>query len=146
MPFSAITESEPFLKIADFRLLKKLMNMTLSGADAERLFAIDKANEIIKKSNTTWDRVLDRTIKVEVEIEARPEPKTADERSAARAAFVASVDDAFKVIEASDPRGEAADFIASLKEQWADGSGRLSSRQLEALRTFERNARKKVEA
>lgn len=130
------------MKIEDFRLLKKLMNMTLSGADAERLTAIDRANDILKKSNTTWDRVLDRTIKVEVEIEGREEPKSAADLAASRAAFRKRVDDAFTTIEASDPRGEAADFIASLKEQW-DRNGRLSANQLEALWRFESNAERR---
>lgn len=132
------------MKIEDFRLLKKLMNMTLSGAEQERLFAIDKANEIIKRANTTWDRVLDRTIKVEVEIEARDEPKAPADVARARAEFRAGIDAAFATIEESDPRGEAADFISSLKSQWAE-SGRLTGPQIAALRKFELNARRRTE-
>lgn len=129
------------MKIEDFRKLKKLMNMTLSGADQEILTAIRSANEIVRKSETTWDRILDRVIKVEVEIEAREEPRdTSGAAIAARkAAFDRKVASAFETIEDGDPRGEAADFVASLKAQW-EKDGRLSERQLEAIWKFERNA------
>ena len=136
------------MKIADFNRLKKLMNMTLSGADQEILTAIRSANEIIRKSDTTWDRVLDRVIKVEVEIESVSEAKGRDMSEAGvaarRAAFSKKVDEAFATIEASDPRGDAADFIASIKSQW-DRNGRLSEAQLAALRKFEDNAKNKME-
>lgn len=133
------------MKIEDFRKLKKLMNMTLSGADQEILTAIRSANEIVRKSETTWDRILDRVIKVEVEIEGRPEPITDPKDVAARrAAFVRRVDAAFATIEESDPRAEAADFVASIKAQW-EKNERLSEAQLEALWKFERNAKAKLE-
>ena len=124
------------MRLADFSLLKKLMNMTLSGADQERLFAIDKANEIIKKSNTTWDKVLDRVISVEVPVESaesatgRSEEPTAV--AARREAFRKRVEDAFATIEESDPRGDFADFVESIHEQW-NTKGRLTDNQLEAL-------------
>lgn len=131
------------MKITDFNLLKKLLNMTLSGADQERLTAIDKANEIVRKSNTTWDRILDRVIKVEVEIEsvaeAKGRPMDGASIAARKAAFNKKVEDAFETIEASDPRADAADFIASLKSQW-DRNGRLSEEQLKALWKFEERA------
>lgn len=125
------------MKLADFVRLKKLMNMTLSGADRERLTAIDKANEIVRNAETTWDRILDRVIKVDVEIESveaatgRREEEPAVE-AARREAFRKKVDDAFEVVFASDPRGDFADFVSSLKEQW-DAKGRLSPAQLSAL-------------
>lgn len=136
------------MKITDFNRLKKLMNMTQSGADQEILTAIRSANEILTKSNTTWDRVLDRVIKVEVEIESADQARGRSSDpvavAARREAFSKKVEDAFATIEASDPRGEAADFIASLKDQW-EKNGRLSDRQFEALWTFERNAKTKLE-
>lgn len=119
------------MKLSDFSKLKKLMNMTLSGADQERLVAIDRANEIIKNSNTTWDRVLDRVIKVEVEIESFEDAGTGPDK-VDRATKRREIDEAFATILATDPRGEFADFIASLKQQW-DDKGRLTGPQLEAL-------------
>lgn len=131
------------MKIADFRKLKLLLNMTLSGADQERLTAIDKANEIVKKSDTTWDRILDRVIKVDVLVEfvedalaGRP---GGGDQAAARAAFRKKVDDAFETILASDPKGTWAEFIDSLREQWS-ARAQLSREQLDALFRGARNA------
>lgn len=126
------------MKLSDFRILKKLMNMTLSGADQERLTAIDKANEIVRRSDTTWDRILDRVITIENQIES-VEAATSFTRdgspsavAARRAAFAKRVEEAFAAIEDTDLRGEFADFIASLRSQW-DSKGRLSEAQAEAL-------------
>lgn len=130
------------MKLADFNRLKKLLNMTLSGADGERLTAIDMANEIVKKSNTTWDRILDRVIKVDVAVESvedamRDRPGGGD-ANVARAIFRKKVDDAFATIEESDPRGSWADFVADLKGQW-ERNGRLSEAQAEAVFKGARN-------
>jgi len=126
------------MKLSDFRKLKLLMNMTLSGADQERLTAIDKANEIVRRSDTTWDRILDRVITIENQIES-VEAATSFARdgspsavAARKAAYAKRVEEAFSVIEDTDPRGDFADFIASLKSQW-DSKGRLSEAQAEAL-------------
>lgn len=132
------------MHINDFRKLKLFMNMTQSGADQEKLTAINNANAILEKSNTTWDRVLDRVIKVDVEIESAAEAgaRTNDPAAVAarRAAHKKRVDDAFEAIEATDPRGTTwADFIADLKSQW-DRNGRLSDAQLEAIYAGARKA------
>lgn len=131
------------MKLSDFKTMKKMMNMTQSGSDQEKLTAVGMVNAILRKSNTTWDRVLDRCISVEVGVESveaatgrRGEGPTADERAAARRRIV----DAFAAIEASDPRGERATFVDSLRRQW-DERGRLTPAQLEALFGIE----KKVE-
>jgi len=127
------------LKLEDFRRLKKLMNMTLSGADQEKLTAINSANEIIRKSDTTWDRVLDRVIKVEVEIEPRDAKTEPSAEAVRKAAFAKVVDDMFETVLSKDPRGEANDFIASIKDQW-DRNGRLSRAQFEGLEKFAKRA------
>lgn len=131
------------MKLADFNRLKKLLNMTLSGADGERLTAIDMANEIVRKSDTTWDRILDRVIKVDVAVESvedamRDRPGGGD-ANAARAIFRKKVDEAFATIEESDPRGSWADFVADIKSQW-ERNGRLSEAQVEAIFKGARNA------
>lgn len=121
------------MKIAKFNLLKKLMNMTQSGSEAERLKAIDSANAILAESNTTWDRVLDRVIKVEVEIEDRStaDPASRD-RTEERAVLRKRIGEAFSALESVDLRGGDADFVASLKDQW-DRRGSLSPEQLKYL-------------
>lgn len=131
------------MKLADFNRLKKLLNMTLSGADGERLTAIDMANEIVRKSDTTWDRILDRVIKVDVMVESvedalKDRPGGGD-KAATQAIFRKKVDDAFVTIEESDPRGSWADFVADLKSQW-ERNGRLSEAQVEAVFKGARNA------
>ncbi len=120
------------MKLESFRKLKLMMNKTMSGTDAERLTAIDMANKIVVESNTTWDRILDRVISIDVPIEAAAARSSEGVDKEVRAAFVKKVNDAFEVIEASDPRGSFTDFIASLKDQW-DARGRLSPAQLDAL-------------
>jgi hypothetical protein len=120
------------VKLENFRRLKLMMNKTMSGTDAERLTAIDMANRIVADEKTTWDRILDRVISVDVPIEAVAAKSAEGVDPAIRKAFVKKVNDAFEAIEESDPRGTFTDFIASLRDQW-DARGRLSPAQLEAL-------------
>lgn len=136
------------MKIEQFRLLKKFMMMTMSGSEAEVNMAIKKANEAVVEAGTDWNKILDRVVKVELEIESADvaegrstEPGAAAASKVARAKLV---NDAFKTIEESDPRGDAADFIASLKDQW-DRRGFLTDLQMKALLKFEKNARDKLE-
>lgn len=124
------------MKIEQFRRLKKFMMMTMSGSEAEVLMAIRKANEAVVEAGTDWNKILDRVVKVELEIEsveaATGQPSDPEDRAAVRAAFRKRVDDAFTAIESTDPRGDFADFIASLKDQW-EKRGTLTGPQLEAL-------------
>lgn len=124
------------MNLADFRKLKLMMNMTISGSDQEKLTAIAKVNEIIAKSNTTWDRILDRVIKVDVMVESVEDAMSSrpggGDNDAARAAFRKKIDDAFTTIEESDPTGTWADFVGDLKNQWTR-NGRLSEAQTEAI-------------
>jgi len=136
------------MKIEQFRLLKKFMMMTMSGSETETAMALRKANDIVREAGTDWNHILDRVVKVELEIESAEvaegrsaDPGTEAARKGARAKLV---NDAFKTIEESDPRGDAADFIASLKDQW-DRRGFLSDLQMKALLKFEKNARDKLE-
>lgn len=119
------------MKLEDFRRLKLYMNMTLSGSEQEILTAIRKANEIVDRSKTTWDRILDRTIKIEVEIESFEDANTGPNKVDA-ATKRREINDAFDVVLSSDPTGDFADFVASLKDQW-DRKGFLSGPQIEAL-------------
>jgi len=112
------------MRLSDFKLLKKFMQMTMSGSDTEILFALRKANVLLVAEGVDWDRVLDRMVHLEVEAAPR-EPKPG--RTEAQ-----EIDEAFAEVEASDPRGSFADFIASLKEQWDDRRS-LSDKQKAAL-------------
>ena len=116
------------MKLRDFERLKKLMMMTMSGADAERAFALKQANDLLEREGLDWDRVLNRTVTVINEFEPAPE----EDPGADQAALRTRVEAAFAAIEASDPRGSFADFVASLREQW-DKRGSLSAAQLDAL-------------
>lgn len=111
------------MKLADFNRLKKYMQMTISGADAEKLFALNKANELLTKEGVDWDRVLDRMVRLEVEDYSHTDE---DKPLAQR------IDEAFAAVLADDPRGSFADFISSLQEQW-ETKKRLSEKQQAAL-------------
>lgn len=55
------------MSLTDYDRLKKFMNMTESGVDAEALSALRKANAVLMKYNYTWDAVFARLITTEVE-------------------------------------------------------------------------------
>lgn len=118
------------MPMGEFKKLTKLMMMTNSENDQEALTAIRGANKILAKHNYDWNATFGRLVKVEgempVEIEEAPDEKR--EASILRS----RVNNAFATIEESDPRGDFADFIASLKDQW-DKRGRLTENQLSAL-------------
>lgn len=111
------------MKVSDFARLRKYMMMTMSGADSEVLSAMKHANALLVAEGVDWDRVLGRMVTLEVE-RAPPDrsPRTEDE----------AIEQAFADVEADDPRGSFATFIASLREQW-DERGRLSDAQKRAL-------------
>lgn len=111
------------MKLADFNKLKKFMQMTLSGADAEKLMAINKANELLVAEGVDWDRVLDRMVQLEVEDYSHADAdKPLDQR----------IDEAFRAVMADDPRGGTATFVASLHDQWTRRRS-LSQRQQDSL-------------
>jgi hypothetical protein len=56
------------MKLSDFNLLKKLLNMTESPVDAEALAAIRKANDLLKRADVNWDRVMNRMVTLDVEM------------------------------------------------------------------------------
>jgi hypothetical protein len=123
------------VKIADFRLLKKLMNMTQSGSDAEILTALRRANEILARSGTTWDRVLDRV--VQLEVEAAPTPRGpaprgegAEDLSAQRRRNF--LEELLGEVESAELSGTMLDFVESVRRQF-DDRGDLSVNQVEAL-------------
>ena len=129
------------MSLAAFTRLKKYMQMTLSGSESEKAFALQKANEAVLEAGVDWNHILDRCVKVELEIESAddvehrsaPSGNTdASAREIERAAMAKKINEAFATIEASDPKGTWADFIADLKKQW-DERGRLTGPQLAAL-------------
>lgn len=117
------------MKISVYNKLKKLMMMTLSEVDNECLQAIRGANRILREEGIDWNRVFSRTVTVVNEFEAAPEDESPD---ASKIRERERIDEAFSVVEASDPRGSFADFISSLKEQW-ERRGSLSIAQKDSL-------------
>ena len=61
------------MRLKDFLTFKRIMGLTTSPNDAEALSAIRKANALLMAENTTWERVLDRMVKVESHVEAAPD-------------------------------------------------------------------------
>lgn len=125
------------MKLADFERFKKVMMLTTSPVDAEALAALRKANEVLAANGKTWCEVLDRVVKVESEIEPAEDQPTDASRIRAR-----EIDDMFDEVEASDPRGSFADFIADIKRQWNDVRW-LSAAQVTALKNAADRARKR---
>jgi hypothetical protein len=99
------------------------MQMTISGADAEKLFALNKANALLAEEGVDWDRVLDRMVRLEVEDASHMDAdRPLNER----------IEEAFRAVMADDPRGSTATFVASLHDQWMRRRS-LSPRQQESL-------------
>jgi hypothetical protein len=142
------------MKLADFGRLKKFMALAESDNDPEALAALRAANALIRREGLTWQRVLDRSVKVIEEVEAAPEdysePK--QERSAKAYAHsrepvdnsgpgydVRAIDDAIATIERkSNLKGSFEDIITSIIEQHRAGK-KLSYKQRDLLiRTADR--------
>lgn len=128
------------MKIADFNLLKKFMAMTESGSDQEVLTAMKKVNEILKRSDTNWQRVLDRVVTIDHQVEAAPEERRRDPSESGRRRYLG---DLLDDVEAN-ATGTFADFVADLRAQF-ERSGLLSTNQVSALesaRTRHRSSRR----
>ena len=111
------------MRLQDFNLFKKFMMVTMSGADAEKLLALNKANALLVAEGVDWDRVLDRMVRLEVEdYRHEDEDKPLTQR----------IDEAFAAVMADDPRGSTATFVASLSDQW-ERRHSLSEKQQAAL-------------
>lgn len=122
------------MKLKDFNLLKKLMSMTTSDADAEALMAIRQANKLLAAEKLTWDLVFSRTVTVVAEVEAASDGLDLDySKPPARIDPDAErIDEAFAAIDDAGTRGPFGDFIESLREQWNKRRS-LSDKQRAAL-------------
>lgn len=117
------------MKFADFQRLKKLMARTTSDNDAEALSSIRAANRLLDAAGSiTWDRVLDRSVRVIQAFE--PDPEQAPSEIPKSAQITALFDDAL----ADDAKHSDSfkEFLESLHEQF-ERKGDLSPRQLNAL-------------
>lgn len=130
------------MPIKDFRQLEKLMMQTTSDHDAEALAALRLANKILAKHGYDWSAAFARLVKVEdpsvpdVEDGGDTIPRDhAPPVGAQDAARVARINDAFAELDGrwQSLSGRTQDFIRSLREQWAEGSGFLSAKQEAAL-------------
>lgn len=124
------------MRMRDFLLLKKLMAMTTSDADAEVLMAIRQANLMLSKEGLTWETVFSRTVTVVNEFEAAPdqidEPATKAGSSVRIDPEAERIDAAFAAIDDAGTRGSFGDFIESLRDQWEKRRS-LSDKQRAAL-------------
>lgn len=125
------------MKLAAFNLLKKLMPMTRSDADAEALMAIRKANKLLDEAGTNWENVFARLVKVEDEIEPAPEEWTRAPDAAGRRRYLGDlIEDV-----AANASGDFVDFVESVREQF-ERTGMLSVGQIEALEKSRARARR----
>jgi hypothetical protein len=138
------------MKIADFHKLKKLMMLTLSSNDHEALAALKKANEIVARSSTDWNRIFERLVTVDVEempddVEAAPPHHTVDVAREQRRAEVNDLLEQLRALDWTHAGSHAvstARFIDDLAQQWTE-KGWLSDAQVEALRkTLNRERRR----
>jgi hypothetical protein len=127
------------MKLTDFTRLKKLMMMTMSGADQEVLTAIRKANELLVTEKVDWDRVLSRMVSLEVEDGAAYDhaPRGVTPRGVTQDAVwmegqTRRVEAAFSAVWADEPRGSFRQFIMNLQKQWNERH-RLTENQRSAL-------------
>lgn len=100
--------------------LKKIMGMTTSTNDGERLAAITAANKLLAANNFTWDMVLSKAVVVDSPMEAVPGSMNDEERNEA-------ISQAFYRL-----KGSSNSFIQSLKEQY-ERTGFLSKAQRASL-------------
>jgi hypothetical protein len=129
------------VKLSDFKRFKKLMMMTMSGADQEALTAIRHANAMLVAEKSDWDRVLDMKVTLEVEdgsAYAAPTGATARrfDRGGSRPIpseeRAAQIDAAFAAIWASEPTGSYRRFVADVQKQWRE-KGRLTDNQVSVI-------------
>jgi len=57
------------MTLGDFNKFKKLMAQTTSSNENEAIIALRVANAILERNGLTWERVLDRSIKIELPFE-----------------------------------------------------------------------------
>jgi hypothetical protein len=106
------------MNLNDLSRLKVLMNKTLSGSDAEALTALRSANEILRKHDLDWVKVLSRVWAATVERGSIP-PESPRRR--------ADIEDLLGRLER-----DRSEFVVDVREQF-ERTGTLSDRQIEAL-------------
>lgn len=121
------------MSLDDFRKLKGIMNRTFSDSDNESLNAIRLANKILTKYDINWERVLDRSVQLDVPVE-----------SMAEATGEIDPDDMERLFELAfegTRRGSGFyDTLQSIHEQW-ETRHHLSPRQHEVVKNAAERAR-----
>lgn len=128
------------MKLADFVRLKKFMNMTTSMNDHEAMGGLKAANHLLEREGLTWERVLDRSVKIVTGVEAAPEDYSEPARTPTKepvrdavAYDVRQIDNYIDIIERkANLKGDFEDTIISIIEQHRQGK-RLSFKQRELL-------------
>lgn len=112
------------MRLDTFNKFKKMMSQTFTESDGEALNALRAANRILAAEGITWVHVLDRSMRVDYDIEPAPEPRVHDEAK--------EINDAFAVLAGADLAVSFEEFIESLAQQWSNKK-RLSPNQKAAL-------------
>lgn len=125
------------MRLADFNRLKKLMSMTTSDNDTEALGAIRAANKILAGEPTDWEKVLTMKVKVMEPVEEAPgitieQFAERHVKPAADRLEVEILDEAFDDLRRSELRGNFADLIHSIEQQFRSGR-QLSHRQKQVV-------------
>lgn len=106
----------------EYSTLRKLMMQTLSDNDPEALQALRRANALLRAHSYDWNSAFDRIVRVDAGVEEAPSfPKRR-----------AHIRELIESIEARDPRGKDADFLASVSAQF-EKNGDLSDKQVASL-------------
>lgn len=111
------------MKLSDFNRLRKLMAMTFSDNDTEALTSVRAANKLLKDNGLTWQRVFDRTVRVENSVEEAVPSKNGYSEEDITTMFESAL---------SKADGGFRDFLLSLQARY-DEKGRLSEGQMDAL-------------
>ena len=111
------------MKLSDFNRLRKLMAMTFSDNDTEALTSVRAANRLLKDNGLTWQRVFDRTVRVENSVE---------EAIPSKGGYSGEEVDRMFEDALSKAGGGFRDFLLSLQATY-DERGRLSEGQMDAL-------------
>lgn len=134
----------PALPLADFEKLIKFMGMTGSSADGEALNAMRLANNMLMRSNLSWEEILRGKVTVQniqAAAGAQPAGSTVPKGAAKRTPDV-EVDEVIEHLQATVRPGGFRDFVDGLAKQWED-EGWLSTKQWDALkRSFDRSGQR----
>lgn len=124
------------MKLSEFNQLKKLMQRTTSDSDPEALTALRMANKVLARNGLGWERVFERLVTVEPDIEVASDvegPREPSERLLHGRWTPAELEAALsQVLIAAENGSGWRTFLLDLEAQWRAKSW-LSLSQCEAI-------------